>query len=256
MPSSVSTPAEPVLPWLTPGEPFPSTQSAWPAFSPAPGLLAAGGALDVVTLTAAYTHGIFPWFSADQPILWWSTAPRMVLPTADFVLSASLRKQLRRLLRQQTLELRIDSAFERVIRACAHSPRPGQSGTWITEDMIRAYIELHHAGHAHSVETWINDTLVGGLYAVSVGRMVYGESMFSNVSNASKMALAGLVAHCRAHEMPTIDCQQQTPHLASMGATPITRSEFENLLTTLTRQAPASWRFEPANWQNVLGDST
>ena len=207
----------------------------------------------MATLTAAYTRGIFPWFSDDQPILWWSTAPRMVLPTADFVLSASLRKQLKRMLRQQTLVLRIDSAFERVIRACACSPRPGQSGTWITEDMIQAYVKLHQAGHAHSVETWIDGTLVGGLYAVSVGRMVYGESMFSNVSNASKMALAGLVAHCRAQNMPAIDCQQQTAHLASMGATPITRSEFEDLLTTLTRQAPASWRFEPASWQNVLG---
>ncbi len=177
----------------------------------------------------------------------------MVLQTADFVLSASLRKQLRSMLKKGTLHLRINASFERVIRACAGSPRHGQSGTWITEDIIQAYIKLHHSGHAHSVETWIDGALVGGLYAVSVGRMVYGESMFSQVSNASKMALAGLVAHCRANSMPAIDCQQQTSHLASLGARPVPRRVFEDWLVQLTPQAPTSWGFLPSCWSLVLG---
>lgn len=247
---------QPVLPWLAPGEPFPPIHTAWPADSSAPGLLAAGGALDVDTLTAAYTQGIFPWFSADQPILWWSTAPRMVLLTSDFVLSNSLRKQLKRMLKLGTLELRFDTVFERVIRACANSPRTGQAGTWITEDMIDAYTALHHAGRAHSVEAWVDGKLAGGLYAVSVGRMVYGESMFCDVSNASKMALAGLVAHCRANDLPAIDCQQQTPHLASLGAQPVSREIFQDLLATLTRQPCPNWSFDPACWHNVLGAAT
>lgn len=253
MSASFASSAKPVLPWLAPGEPFPSTQTAWSATSPAPGLLAAGGELDVATLTAAYTRGIFPWFSDDQPILWWYTSPRMVLQTADFVLSDSLRKQLRRLLKKGNLSLRFNTSFEQVMRACATSPRHGQSGTWITEDMIQAYISLHRSGHAHSIETWIDGALVGGLYAVSVGRMVYGESMFSHVSNASKMALAGLVAHCRTNSMPAIDCQQQTSHLASLGAKPVPHQLFDDWLRQLTPQAPTSWAFDPSCWGTVLG---
>lgn len=243
-----------VLPWLAAGEAFPPTQQAWPSSSPAPGLLAAGGALDVATLVAAYTRGIFPWFSGDQPILWWSTAPRMVLKTADFVFSNSLRKQLRRMHKLGELDVRFNTVFERVIRACASSPRPGQLGTWITEDMIQAYVALHNAGHAHSVETWHHGKLVGGLYAVAIGRMVYGESMFSHVSNASKTALAALVAHCRANDMPVIDCQQHTAHLASLGAAPLPRQQFEACLQTLTTQTSANWSFDAGSWRQVLGD--
>lgn len=256
MSASFTSSAQPVLPWLAPNEPFPPTQTAWSATSPAPGLLAAGGELDVATLTAAYTRGIFPWFSDGQPILWWYTFPRMVLQTADFVLSASLRKQLRSMLKKGTLDLRFNTSFEQVIRACAASPRHGQSGTWITEDMIQAYVKLHLSGHAHSVETWVGDTLVGGLYAVSVGHMVYGESMFSHVSNASKMALVGLVAHCRANSMPVIDCQQQTSHLASLGAKPVPRQVFDDWLVQLTPQVPTSWTFDPICWGLVLGAVT
>ena len=158
------------LPWLEPGEPFPDVAQAWGAAAPAPGLLAAGGALDVPTLRQAYTHGIFPWFSAGQPILWWSPDPRMVLQTAQFRLHRSLRKTLQGLLLQGRLEVRMDTAFTSVIGACAEAPRRGQDGTWILPEMVAAYTALHQAGFAHSVETWIDGELVGGLYCVAVGR--------------------------------------------------------------------------------------
>jgi len=243
---------DPVLHWLQPGEDFPSTQQAWPATSDAPGLLAAGGTLDTPTLVAAYSRGIFPWFSDGQPILWWSTAPRMVLRTSDFKLSHSLRKQLRQFLHSDRLVIRVDSAFPAVIRACAASPRPGQNGTWITSGMVNAYIDLHHAGYAHSVETWLDGEMVGGLYLISVGHMVYGESMFSHVSNASKIALAGLVAHCLACKLPVIDCQQQTAHLASLGGKPVSRTEFEAMLTQLIGCPDVDWTFDKSCWAHLL----
>ncbi len=142
------------LPWLLPGDDFPPLESAWGAQDPAPGLLAGGGALDVATLVNAYSHGIFPWYSGNQPILWWSPDPRMVLPTAEFRLHRSLKKTLRRFRETEGCEVRVDQDFEGVLRACAQAPRHGQSGTWIGPDMIRAYAELHRAGHAHSFETW------------------------------------------------------------------------------------------------------
>jgi leucyl/phenylalanyl-tRNA--protein transferase len=151
------------LPWLAPGEPFPDPSQAWDESQPAPGLLAAGGALDVATLQRAYARGIFPWFSEGQPVLWWSTDPRMVLFTDEFRLHRSLRKSLTRFRAAPRCEVRIDSAFEQVIRACAGSPRPGQSGTWIVPAIVDAYVAFHQAGHAHSVETWIDGELAGGL---------------------------------------------------------------------------------------------
>src|SRR3954447_26614966 len=169
------------LPWLDPGDPFPDPSHAWDATQPAPGLLAAGGALHVASLRRAYSRGIFPWFSEGQPILWWSTDPRMVLMPAEFKLHRSLRKRLTQLLADPSFELRIDGAFNEVIRACSSSPRPGQSGTWIVPRMVRAYAALHRAGFAHSVETWLSGQLVGGLYCVSVGGAVFGESMFTRV---------------------------------------------------------------------------
>ncbi|MGH6639017.1 MAG: leucyl/phenylalanyl-tRNA--protein transferase, partial [Polaromonas sp.] len=180
------------VPWLAAGEDFPPLESAWGRQDPAPGLLAAGGTLDVATLVQAYSLGIFPWFSLGQPVLWWSPDPRMVLRTHNFKLHRSLRKSLLHFLDDATCEIRFDSAFEQVINACASKPRAGQPGSWIVPDMVQAYCALHSAGHAHSVETWIEGELAGGLYCVNLGRMVFGESMFAHQTDASKMALTAL----------------------------------------------------------------
>lgn len=242
------------LPWLEPGQAFPPVETAWSATDPAPGLLAAGGVLDVPTLVAAYSRGIFPWYSAGQPILWWSTDPRMVLETSRFRLHRSLRKTLVRLLREQRLEIRFDHDFERIIRACAHTQRDGQNGTWILPAMVEAYVRLHQAGFAHSVETWLDGELAGGLYCVNLGTMVYGESMFSRQSDASKIALSALVAFCRAHAMPLIDCQQNTAHLSSLGGQLMPRDAFSRHVQ-LARSHPAPrWEFQPVYWQNILSD--
>jgi leucyl/phenylalanyl-tRNA--protein transferase len=171
-----------MLPWLAPGQAFPPVENAWGEADPAPGLLAAGGVLDVATLIAAYAKGIFPWYSAGQPTLWWSTHPRMVLQVAQFRLHRSLRKSIRALLQADRLDIRMDHDVARVIQACAHAPRDGQQGTWILPEMAQAYIRLASAGAVHSVETWIDGELAGGLYAVNLGRMVFGESMFSRQS--------------------------------------------------------------------------
>ena len=240
---------QPPLPWLEPGDPFPPAHSAWGPHTDAPGLLAAGGQLDAATLIRAYQGGIFPWFSGTQPPLWWSTDPRMVLHTAEFRMSDSLRREIRRLLRSSRLELRMDHAFDRIMAHCASTPRAGQNGTWITPDMVSAYGELHRQGLAHSVETWWDGELVGGLYVVSLGGMVYGESMFCRRNNASKMALAALVAFCRANELPLIDCQQETAHLARMGARAIPRAGFLEAVKQLVLRPMPSWRFESHHWQ-------
>jgi len=240
------------LPWLEPGQAFPPIHEAWGTGDPAPGLLAAGGTLDVPTLISAYSQGIFPWYSAGQPVLWWSTDPRMVLDPWRFRLHHSLAKEMRALLRQQRLHIRMDHHFGRVIRACAHTPRNGQSGTWILPPMIDAYVRLHRAGIAHSVETWIDDELVGGLYCINLGGMVFGESMFNRRSNASKMALAALVAFCRAHGLPLIDCQQETPHLGSMGACTVPRDEFSRRSRQAQRLAAPIWTFDPVYWTELF----
>lgn len=240
------------LPWLQPGEPFPDASQAWDASQPAPGLLAAGGALDVDSLHRAYSNGIFPWFSEGQPILWWSTDPRMVLFTDEFKLHRSLRKTLARFIADPRCELHIDNDFTRVIRACAGSPRPGQSGTWIVQDMVRAYQAFHRAGYAHSVEAWIDGELAGGLYCVGIGRAVFGESMFTRVPDASKIALAGLVAFCRARGMPMIDCQQNTRHLASLGAREIPRADFVEQVARQAHKPAVVWRFDPVYWGALM----
>jgi leucyl/phenylalanyl-tRNA---protein transferase len=247
---------EPTIPWLEPGMPFPPVEQAMGVASGAPGLLAAGGVLDVQSLLAAYRHGIFPWFSEGQPILWWSTDPRMVLQIDDFRLHPSLRKTLRRFKRSPGCEIRIDSAFGRVIRHCAGNPRKGSptGGTWILPQMQQAYLALHEAGHAHSVETWIDGELVGGLYCVSIGQAVYGESMFALARDASKIALAALVAFCRAHGIRSIDCQQNTAHLASLGAAEMPRAEFvQHCAKAIALPAPR-WNFEPLYWQQLLAE--
>lgn len=239
------------LPWLEPGEPFPAASSAWAVGSDAPGLLAAGGSLDIDSLQRAYAQGIFPWFSRGQPILWWSTDPRMVLDVSRFKLHRSLKKTLQHFRANTHCEIRMDSAFDTVIENCAHSLRDGQRGTWIVPEMIAAYQLLHLAGHAHSVETWINGELVGGLYCVSIGKAVFGESMFARRTDASKIALAALVCFCRAHAISLIDCQQNTKHLDSLGAAEIPRSDFLAYVdVAVTMQAP-EWRYDSLYWQHL-----
>lgn len=240
------------LPWLAPGDPFPPVDQAWGPGSEAPGLLAAGGALNTPTLLSAYRHGIFPWFSRGQPILWWSTDPRMVLHVDEFRLHRSLRQALRRFIDTPGCEIRVDSAFGAVIQACASSPRDGQSGTWIVDDMIRAYQGLHRDGHAHSIETWVDGELVGGLYCVAIGQAVFGESMFMRRTDASKIALAALVALCRAHGIERIDCQQNTRHLASLGAREVARSDFVRGLASACAAPAPAWRFESIYWDAMF----
>jgi leucyl/phenylalanyl-tRNA--protein transferase len=217
-----------MIPWLRAVDPFPPVDAA---LTEPNGLLAAGADLSPRRLLDAYRRGIFPWFNAGEPILWWSPDPRMVLFPHEFAPGRSLRRRLRRV----DYEVRFDSAFRQVMLACA-APRPGQRGTWITPQMVEAYTRLHALGHAHSVETWIDGELVGGLYGVAIGRVFYGESMFTRVSDASKIAFAHLVAQLKDWGYGLIDCQMSTRHLASLGAREIPRSEFTSLLDQLTVQ--------------------
>ena len=247
----------PDLPWLDDDSPFPPTSAALGPGSEAPGLLALGGRLSPQRLSDAYGRGIFPWYSDGQPVLWWAPDPRMVLPVAEFKVSRSLRKTLLRFTQTAGCEVRIDSAFERVIAACAGTLRGGQRGTWILPPLQQAYSAWHRAGAVHSVETWVGGRLVGGLYGVSIGRMFFGESMFSHASDASKIALAALVAFCRAHGIGLIDCQQNTDHLASLGAREISRSEFEHhLALNLGAAAPPRWSYDAAHWAHLGLTST
>ena len=243
------------LPWLQPGDPFPDVTTAWTVTDPAPGLLAGGGDLSVDTLQRAYRQGIFPWFSDDQPILWWSPDPRMVLDVSDFRLHRSLRKTLHKFIATPGCEIRVDHDFQAVIQACAGTPREGQAGTWIVDAMVDAYAALHRAGLAHSVETWVDGELCGGLYCVAIGRAVFGESMFAHRTDASKLALAALVALCRAQGATRIDCQQNTRHLASLGAHEVGRDAFVAQLARDTGQSPLQWRFEPVYWMQLLNAS-
>jgi len=207
-----------MLKWLEKDDPFPPVETA---LKNPNGLLCAGADLSAERLLAAYRRGIFPWYSGDEPILWWSPDPRMVLFCDELKVSRSLAKNTR----NKGFEVRIDSAFSNVIKACA-GPRKGESGTWLGKPMQAAYLALHRAGHAHSFETWQDGKLVGGLYGVAIGRMFYGESMFSSQTDASKVALVALVEDLRRRNMPLIDCQQRTPLLASLGAREIPRREF------------------------------
>lgn len=226
-----------------------------------PGLVAAGGLLTPARLDEAYRLGLFPWFSAGQPVLWWSPDPRMVLKVADFRLQRSLRKTLQRFLRTPGCEIRFDHAFEAVMQACSATPREGQDGTWIVPSVIAAYCAWHRAGRTHSVETWVDGELAGGLYFVSIGRMVFGESMFSRRTDASKLALAALVAACRARGVDWIDCQQHTGHLASMGAREVPRAEFARHVSLAQGRTDISdWSYDVGNWalldpRLLLGDA-
>jgi len=225
-----------MIPWL-PQEPiFPALEKA---LAEPNGLLAAGGDLSPQRLLAAYRRGIFPWYSTGEPILWWSPDPRMVLVPGELKVSRSLAKTLR----NASYEVRLDTAFGAVIRACAGKPREGQAGTWITREMQAAYLELHRLGYAHSVETWIDGKLAGGLYGIAIGRGFYGESMFSDQRDASKIALAHLCAYLKQRGFGIIDCQMETAHLASLGARPIPRRDFAARLGDLCSHGddPGCW---------------
>lgn len=242
----------PDLPWLKPDEPFPAPHTAWGQHTRHPGLLAIGGALDSAHLLRAYRQGIFPWFCQGQPILWWSTDPRMVLPVAKFRLHRSLRRTLQKFRATPGCEIRIDSAFSAVMHACANTPRDGQDGTWIVSAIHTAYQQLHAAGYAHSVETWKNGELIGGLYCVAIGQAVFGESMFAHQTDASKIALAALVGLCRYHGAALIDCQQNTSHLASLGAHEIPRADFLQHIAQVQQQPAMQWEFSPLYWDALL----
>ncbi len=233
---------------------FPATTRALGPNSEAPGLLAAGGDLQPARLRQAYLQGIFPWYGEGQPLLWWSPDPRMVLQTQNFNPSHSLRKTLRRFMMTEGCEIRVDSARAAVLKACASSPREGQSGTWILPEMQAAYLRwAEQEAAVHSVETWVDGELAGGLYGVNVGRMFFGESMFMRRTDCSKIALAALVCLCRKHDIRWIDCQQNTRHLASLGAAEMPRDEFETYLAWAGQQtAPTNWNFKPADWDWLL----
>jgi leucyl/phenylalanyl-tRNA--protein transferase len=227
-----------MLPWLKSDDPFPPVETA---LSEPNGLLCAGLDLSPERILDAYRNGIFPWFSPGEPVLWWSPDPRMVLVPAELKVSRSLGQRMKR----DGYEIRTDSCFRQVMEACG-APRPGQSGTWISRPMLEAYTRLHRMGYAHSVETWIEGELAGGLYGMAIGRMFYGESMFSRKTDASKLALVHLCRQLDAWDFGLIDCQMETAHLASMGARPIPREDFLREMKRLLKlqPVPSPWRFE------------
>lgn len=229
--------------WISPGDlslDFPDVSQA---LREPDGLLAVGGDLTADRILSAYRRGIFPWYSDNQPILWWSPDPRTVLFPARLKISRSLRKTLR----QAHFKITMDQAFREVIAACA-APRPGSSGTWITPDMADAYSVLHEAGYAHSVECWLDGRLAGGLYGVSTGRVFFGESMFSHVPDASKVAFAWLVRQLKAWQIGLVDCQVYSAHLASLGAEQIPRADFVKYLDELceNEHTVQQWDFQAA----------
>jgi leucyl/phenylalanyl-tRNA--protein transferase len=224
------------LTWLDPDGPPESLPPASSALRSPNGLVAVGGSLSPEWLVHAYRHGLFPWYSEGEPILWWSPNPRAVLFPAEFRCSRSLAKSIR----NRGYVTRIDTAFTRVVVSCA-GPRGADPGTWITADMARAYEALHARGLAHSIETWHADQLVGGLYGVAIGRVFFGESMFSRERDASKVALARLVDESLARDVAVIDCQMETGHLSSLGSRAIPRREFLRLLALHARPELSCW---------------
>ena len=227
-----------MVPWIGPLDPFPPVERATTRPN---GLLCAGADLRLARLVDAYRSGIFPWYSGDEPILWWSPDPRMVLFCDELKVSRSLSKNIR----NKGYVVKIDTAFLDVLEGCA-SPRRdagGEAGTWLGADMLAAYARLHRAGYAHSFECWLEGTLVGGLYGVAVGRMFYGESMFSRATDASKVTLVALVEELRQRGFPLIDCQVRTPLLAQLGAREIPRREFLRRLRALVnyREPGGRW---------------
>jgi leucyl/phenylalanyl-tRNA--protein transferase len=225
------------LPWLDPDNiAFPETTTALDSPN---GLLAAGGQLTPQWLLQAYTKGIFPWFSEDEPILWWSPSPRTVIYIDQLHVSKSLAKAIRK----TSFDITFDTHFAEVVSACAQA-RPNQegAGTWISQDILHAYTELHHLGHAHSVEVWSDGELIGGVYGIALGRMFFGESMFSFRSNSSKIALFHLVEKLKEWQYVAIDCQVHNDHLESLGAVGISRVAFESLIQEHVQDMPCHWQ--------------
>jgi leucyl/phenylalanyl-tRNA--protein transferase len=223
--------------WLQKTDPPTALPPTSRALTEPNGLLAVGGALSPEWLIHAYRRGVFPWYSAEQPILWWAPDPRAVLLPAEFHTSRSLARSIAR----RGYVTRINTAFTEVIEACA-GPRHGMPGTWITREMHEAYVLLHRRGLAHSFETWHENRLVGGLYGVGLGRVFFGESMFTRATDASKVALARLVSECLARNVPLIDCQMPSLHLASLGSRSIPRWDFEARLAELVDSRVPVWR--------------
>ena len=241
------------LPWLEPDDPFPSTASALHDAGELNGLLAASAAVSAKQLMQAYPRGCFPWYSPGQPVLWWAPDPRPVLPVSGYRLSHSTRKWLKQLVRDRRLDIQINVNFAQTMQRCADAPNRRALGTWITPHMVAAYTELHQQGLAHAIEAWVDGALAGGLYCVAMGHMVFGESMFMQQAGGAKLALAALVALCRAHGLPLIDCQQDTPLLRAHGAVATPRLTFEAQVATLVTRPAVSWRFNaPAMWPLVL----
>jgi leucyl/phenylalanyl-tRNA--protein transferase len=226
-----------MIPWLRGDAPFPPVSKALKSPN---GLLCAGGDLTPQRIIEAYSHGIFPWFSEGDPILWWSPDPRMVLFPDELKVSRSLKKTLE----HGIYETRFDTAFRSVIGECS-APRGGHAGTWIVPEMIDAYTRLHELGFAHSVESWKDGELAGGLYGIALGKVFFGESMFTRSTDASKVALFRLVERLRAEDYRVIDCQQATAHLATLGAREIPRKAFAQLVQESIQYLPSGERWSP-----------
>ena len=232
--------------WLGPQDSFPNPLLEPDPDPSVPGLIAVSERIYPGQLSQAYQLGIFPWYSDNQPVLWWSPDPRMVLKPAQFKCSDSLKKDIRLFCQDAQSQIGVDQDFGAVIRACATSARKDQDGTWITHEIMDAYTSLHEAGHAHSIAVTEGGQIIGGLYCVSFGAMIFGESMFSRKPGSSKIALAALSAWCLQNGIVMIDCQQETSHLHSLGAAPISRREFLEQLQISLNQSniEPSWTFD------------
>lgn len=241
------------IPWLGPLDAFPDPRTQADPDPEVPGLLAVSEHLEAQQLARAYRQGIFPWYSENQPVLWWSPNPRMVLHPKEFHVSESFQKTLRQVMKDESSEIRVDDDFTAVIQACATTSRKGQDGTWITHEIVNAYTTLFENKLAHSIALYKNEEIQGGLYCVAMGQMVFGESMFSRSSDSSKIALAALCAWCYDLGVDLIDCQQETPHLRSLGSRPIDRTAFLDHLAkaTVTTTNP-HWQFNKAVLQRWL----
>jgi leucyl/phenylalanyl-tRNA---protein transferase len=225
-----------MIPFLGPADPFPPVEQA---LDQPDGLLAAGGSLSPKRLVDAYRRGIFPWFNEGDPILWWSPDPRTVLRPSQVHVSHSLRKRLRK----DNFCITMNRSFARVLDACA-APRAGESGTWLSEQMRRAYALLHREGLAHSIEVWMEGELTGGIYGVGIGRMFFGESMFARRTDGSKIAMVRFCRQLERWGLPLIDCQLETDHLLSLGAEPMPRRQFVKEVDLLTREPAPPWQFD------------
>ena len=244
--------SDPTLPWIEADQALPPPDCAWGIQSSAPGLLAASPDLTAHQVAQAYAQGTFPWYSQGQPVLWWSPDPRMVLQPKSFRFHRSLQQSLKKHLNSPGTRVCFNNAFTQVMQRCASSPRHGQTGTWIVPRMIEVYSELHMLGLAHSAELWQGDRLVAGLYFVSLGHAVFGESMFTTVSDGSKIALSLLVSVCLHHQVPMIDCQQNTAHLKSLGAGEIDRGQFLESVGQSRRKRAIDWSAQHLYWNELL----